>query len=344
MAALGGSATRLSWCAHRTRSSPWLQPAKNVRRGDGHTSCTWPHMPSLLEPSRPNTKPGRSRPRTVRPRAKTLLLFALFASASNVLGACYSGCNNLDFGTFSNSDGGIAKRADARTTTPDAEPLDGARACLPGDVSAFTPSPSPGTVAPHQAKCSRKQLAAFVNCLHDFSAFEEDCRAWGFDPNKSLLTAFSGDCASCLFALPGKPRAALKVRLQGKSAFLELDEVACVASFRGTGCGRQALAAEECSIDACNESECSAAELPKCQAAARSGACLAYAWPTRSCIDGVGLADAGDGGSFDSGQVALGDSGTTDPAKDLCGAFEVFSQTETPDEVTYAFANYLCGE
>lgn len=264
---------------------------------------------------------------------KYVLGFAALSLASSLGYGCSSDDNN---NTTPANDAGNATDS-KKDTGPKPDGGGDPGECAAVNPDGFAATKSLGVVAAHQNKCTAAQLNSFVKCMQDFAANDADCKAWGFDASKTLGTAFTGDCATCLFALPDKPNTALKVELYGSSAILGLNEVACLETFGGKACADAAQSAGDCVAEACNEDagcteDVEAADHGKCRSEAYGeAACKPYATTMLQC------ATATDGGPLST------DAGVVNALTDVCGKFSLFTGDNVPDDTTYTFANYLCG-
>lgn len=165
-----------------------------------------------------------------------------------------------------------------------------AGACLPGDVTTYTPQYRPATGA-YQNRCSDGDVQAFyTNCL-GASATTDQC-------NKFTKDTSTADCAACLLT----PDSAMDYGpLIGHGSFVTANVAGCIeltdASTGGLACAKAVQALAGCELLAC-EANCDVHDGPSlnaydtCASTADTGGCDTYA-SASSCVQG--LEEAGDG-------------------------------------------------
>ncbi len=215
----------------------------------------------------------------------------------------------------------------------DAAPGADAGVCSPKPTTGFVPATTK-TITPKANKCTSAQLDSFVKCMKDLTANKSDCLAYGFDPTKTLGTAFTTPCADCLFNLPGEDGTATTVFPYNGSFVLDYNEVACLDAFGGANCGKNLQGYDDCTAAACDNTGCQFYnELYACYDKAGDGSCKAYGDTALACVDGT---TAGKTTS-----VPLKTGATTNPVMDICSKIGRFGFPT--DSVAYGYGKYFCG-
>lgn len=182
----------------------------------------------------------------------------------------------------------------------DAGPLTG---CAPANVSSFVPQwKSPAT---HATVCSGALVESVLTCIFDDTANPTTCKAL-------LADAANKPCQDCLLTPATAPHPGPLV-IDANIATLDIS--GCIALEGDAACGAKYQAARDCASAACVDNcpgfdTASLQDLQRCENAALSGGCAAYAGPAK-CADAAlapdgGAARCGEGNNFLETAIVLG--------------------------------------
>lgn len=256
---------------------------------------------------------------------------SFFALASVSLGFTIlvaNGCSSSGSSTADTpaaaGEAGVDSDGEARKEASVLPDIDAASACVPAEVTGFSPTWSPPT-AFGQRKCTESEVALVIGCQFDGTPDADTC-------DTALTSARADGCYDCLFTdVSSANWGPVVVTKDGGT----LNTGGCIANTMGdsssTGCGASYAAARDCGFAACDGNcagdDVTEAQYDACRSQAASGNCSSYAKAAECAQSGLGPAataqcETTDG--FDAAALRLGilfcaggpaaDAGTADAA------------------------------